>query len=66
MITQSARGMIHLHQPPMEIERIDWTHHDASSTAVAPILVHLKQVSSGRHEHHEGALVHGFHVLLHV
>ena len=48
----------------MEIECIDGTHHDASSTAVAPVIVHLKQVSSGRHEHHEGVLVHGFHGIL--
>ena len=66
MITQGARGMVHFHQPPMEVECIDGTHHDASSTAVASIVVHLEQVSSGRHEHHESVLVHGFRGMLHV
>ena len=50
----------------MEIECIDGTHHDASSTTVAPVIVHLEQVSNGRHEHHEGVLVHGFHGMLFV
>lgn len=64
MITQGARGMIDFHQPPVKVQCIDWAHHDASSTAVASIVVHLEQVSSGRHEHHEGVLVHGFHGML--
>ena len=64
MITQGARGMIDFHQPPVKVQCIDRAHHDASSTAVASIVVHLEQVSSGRHEHHEGVLVHGFHGML--
>ena len=64
MITQRTRGMIHFDQPPLQIQCIDRTHHDAGSTAVTPIIVHLEQVSNGRHEHHEGVLVHGFHGML--
>ena len=65
MIAQSARGMVHFHQPSTKVQCIDWTHHDASSTAVASIIVHLEQVSNGRHDSHEGVLVHGFHGMLH-
>ena len=56
--------MVHFHQPSTKVQCIDWAHHDASSTTVTPIIVHLKQVSSGRHEPHEGVLVDGFHGIL--
>ena len=64
MIAQGARGVIDFNQPSTKVQCIDWAHHDASSTTVTPIIVHLKQVSSGRHEPHEGVLVHGFHGFL--
>ena len=66
MVAQSARGVIDFNQPSMKIQCVYGTHHDAGSTAVASIVVHLEQVSSGRHEHHESVLVQGFRGVLHV
>lgn len=43
----------------MEPESVNWAHHDTGSTTVATVLVHLEQMSSGWHEHHESVLVHG-------
>ena len=56
--------MIDFNQPSTKVQCIDWAHHNASSTTVAPIVVHLEQMSSGRHDSHEGVLVHGFHGIL--
>ena len=64
MIAQGARGMIDFHQPSTKVQCINWAYHDASGTAVASVVVHLEQVSSGRHDSDEGVLVHGVYGIL--
>ena len=60
MVTQCARGVVDFNQPTSEFQGVNWTNHDACCTTKTPIIVHLEQVSNGRHERHDGVLVHGF------
>tara|TARA_B100000900_G_scaffold146288_1_gene123973 strand:- start:2614 stop:2850 length:237 start_codon:yes stop_codon:yes gene_type:complete len=59
MVAQGACGMIHFNQPTMKPKSINRTRHNAGSTTVTPVFVHLEQMSSGWHEYREGVLVHG-------